>query len=199
MGRGWRGAWGLRRQHTQETPAFGALLRMPLVRVDKIGFELRDPGVPFGDGRVTRRLRGLAGGPLGTPLLDRGGLVAQGGLGLADAGLETRDLLQGLLDRGLGGLRLRRGLGPDGVDLLARERACGRPHGGQGLGGRGRDHRRQRDRGWRLGVRPPGAQMLGYGGEAAGAERLAHGLDGDGLTAITQVGRDGKDLFGCDA
>lgn len=115
MGRGWRGAWGLRRQHTQETPAFGALLRMPLVRVDKIGFELRDPGVPFGDGRVTRRLRGLAGGPLGTPLLDRGGLVAQGGLGLADAGLETRDLLQGLLDRGLA---------DDDLTVIA-QRGCG--------------------------------------------------------------------------
>ena len=67
------------------------------------------------------------------------------GLGLAHGGLETRDLLQGLLDRGLGGLLLGRGPGPDGIDLLARD-----------------------------------------GGEAAGAEYLAHGLDGEGLTAIAQ-------------
>ena len=95
MGRGWRGA---RRLHlccerALEAPAFGALLRMTLVRLGEIGFELRDPGITFSDGRTTGRLRSLAGGSLGAPLFDRGGLVAQCGLGLTEACLETRDLL----------------------------------------------------------------------------------------------------------
>ena len=157
---------------------------MTLVRLGEIGFELRDPGVTFGDGRATRRQGGLASGALGAPLFDGGGLRLPRGLGLTDAGLETRNLLQGLLDRGLGDLLLRRGPGPNGLDLLARERAGGRPDGGQSLGGRGCDRRRQDKRGRRLGVRPPGPQMLRDGSEAAGAEDLAHGLDGDGLTVI---------------
>jgi hypothetical protein len=66
---------------------------MTLVRLGEIGFELRDPGITFSDGRTTGRLRSLAGGSLGAPLFDRGGLVAQCGLGLTEACLETRDLL----------------------------------------------------------------------------------------------------------